>query len=181
MCMRRTWWQIKQPKTVLQDRGEGRVLQIDAERVWNTRHLPQVIITGPWTEIYSFPPFCNQKELMYSHQMYLYPRAAKKTFYVCPVKTGISAKELKQDEPFCKSIHPKRKVRRPFCECFSSFMCRLPRKKKRRGETTVARNPVRLPKQQCSLARSSLSAPLLLLVLGIRQLIPPLNTLARSP
>lgn len=70
---------------------------------------------------------------MYSHQMYLYPRAAKKTFYVCPVKTGISAKELKQDEPFCKSIHPKRKVRRPFVNVFLPLRADYQEKKKKEG------------------------------------------------
>lgn len=69
---------------------------------------------------------------MYSHQMYLYPRAAKKTFYVCPVKTGISAKELKQDEPFCKSIHPKRKVRRPFVSVFLPLRADYQKKKKKK-------------------------------------------------
>lgn len=64
------------------------------------------------------PPVCNQ-ELWYSHQMYVYPKSSKESlFYICSVKTGINAKELNQDEPLCKSTHPKRKVRRPFCECF---------------------------------------------------------------
>lgn len=60
----------------------------------------------------------------------IYIQAAKKTFYICPVKTGINAKELNQDEPFCKSIHPKRKVRRPFVsECFSPLSLLISRKK----------------------------------------------------
>lgn len=108
----------------------------------------------------------------------------RKPFYTCPVRTGINAKELNQDEPFCKSIHPKRKVRRPFVSVFSPFPCwfqKEKKKEKKEKETTVDMNPVRLPKQQCSLARFLLSAPLLLLVLGIRQLIPQLDTLPRSP
>lgn len=82
--------------------------------------------------------------------------------------------------PFVNPYIQRERFEGPFVNVFLPLRADYQEKKKE-GETTVARNPVRLPKQQCSLARSSLSAPLLLLVLGIRQLIPPLNTLARSP
>lgn len=90
-------------------------------------------------------------------------------------------KSLNKMSPFVNPYIQRERFEGPFVNVFLPLRVDYQEKKKRRGETTVARNPVRLPKQQCSLARSSLSAPLLLLVLGIRQLIPPLNTLARSP
>lgn len=92
-------------------------------------------------------------------------------------------KSLNKMSPFVNPYIQRERFEGPFVNVFLPLRAdyQEKKKKKRRGETTVARNPVRLPKQQCSLARSSLSAPLLLLVLGIRQLIPPLNTLARSP
>ena len=52
----------------------------------------------------------------------------------------------------------------------------------REGRGGVAdRNPIRLPTQHCSLAHFLTSAPLLSLVLGIRQLNARLDTVPPSP
>lgn len=68
-------------------------------------------------------------------------------------------------------VNPHIQIERPFV---SVYYVRLAFS----GEKS---NPVRLLKQLCFHAHFLLSAPLLWLVLGIRQLIPLLDTLHRSP
>lgn len=56
--------------------------------------------------------FAIKRAVVFTSDVCISQEQQRKPFYICSVKIGINAKELKQDEPFCKSTHPKRKVRK---------------------------------------------------------------------
>lgn len=87
----------------------------------------------------------------------------RKPFIFALSKQVSMPKSLTKMSPFCKSIHPKRKVRKALCECFFFSLSELIKKRKRkkdcRYESSQAPKAAMLPCSLLAVGSSSLACP----------------------